>query len=58
MKKSEDDGEDGYKHFDSFHKKNGDKYGYEKHSSYGAYEHGQQGDGNEESGDEKQESKL
>lgn len=28
-------GSDGYKHFDSFHKKDGDKYGYEKHSAYG-----------------------
>lgn len=36
-----DDGDDGYKHFDSFHKKNGDKYGFETFSSYGAHEHGE-----------------
>lgn len=35
LKKSEDGGADGYKHFDSFHKKDGDKYGYEKHSAFG-----------------------
>lgn len=34
-KKSDDDGEDGYKHFDSYHKKDGDKYAFEKHSEYG-----------------------
>lgn len=31
----ENKGSDGYKHFDSFHKKDGDKYGYEKHTAYG-----------------------
>ncbi|CAG9766748.1 unnamed protein product [Ceutorhynchus assimilis] len=34
-KKLNDKGQDGYKHYDSFHKKDGDKYGYEKHSEYG-----------------------
>ncbi|KAK3924760.1 Midasin [Frankliniella fusca] len=28
-------GNDGYKHFDAFHTKSGDKYGYEQHSSFG-----------------------
>lgn len=32
---SEDQGDDGYKHFDSFHKKNSDKYGHEHHSAFG-----------------------
>lgn len=35
LKKSQEGGADGYKHFDSFHKKDGDKYGYEKHTSFG-----------------------
>ncbi|XP_060526760.1 uncharacterized protein LOC132702246 [Cylas formicarius] len=34
-KKMDDKGQDGYKHYDSYHKKDGDKYGYEKHSEYG-----------------------
>ncbi|KAF5292045.1 hypothetical protein FQA39_LY14106 [Lamprigera yunnana] len=34
-KESEDKGSDGYKHFDSFHKKDSDKYGYEAHSAFG-----------------------
>ncbi|XP_030767395.1 protein bfr2-like [Sitophilus oryzae] len=34
-KKTNDKGQDGYKHFDSFHKKDGDKYGYEKHTEFG-----------------------
>ncbi|RZC34601.1 keratin, type I cytoskeletal 9-like [Asbolus verrucosus] len=34
-KKSRDKGSDGYKHFDSYHKKDGDKYGFETHSEYG-----------------------
>lgn len=45
-KKSEDQGSDGYKHFDSYHKKDGDKYGYETHSEYGqANKGGADGDG-------------
>ncbi|XP_034249391.1 filaggrin-like [Thrips palmi] len=28
-------GNDGYKHYDAFHTKSGDKYGYEQHSSFG-----------------------
>ncbi|XP_052125961.1 ribosomal L1 domain-containing protein CG13096-like isoform X2 [Frankliniella occidentalis] len=28
-------GNDGYKHFDAFHTKSGDKYGYEQHSAFG-----------------------
>ncbi|KAK4880908.1 hypothetical protein RN001_004227 [Aquatica leii] len=34
-KASEDKGSNGYKHYDSFHKKDGDKYGYETHSAFG-----------------------
>ncbi|CAH0554094.1 unnamed protein product [Brassicogethes aeneus] len=34
-KKYDDDGEDGYKHFDSYHKKDGDNYAFEKHTEYG-----------------------
>lgn len=34
-KKMNDKGKDGYKHFDSFHKKDSDKYGYEIHSEFG-----------------------
>lgn len=47
-----DDGDDGYKHFDSFHKKNGDKYGYETFSSYGIHEHGAKEGGDAHSGAE------
>lgn len=55
-----DDGDDGYKHFDSFHKKNGDKYGYETFSSYGIHEHGAKEGGDAHSGAEskKEECKL
>ncbi|CAG9864883.1 unnamed protein product [Phyllotreta striolata] len=35
LKKSKDKGDDGYKHFDSFHKKDSDKYGFEVHSEFG-----------------------
>lgn len=34
-RRHEENGSDGYKHFDSFHKKDGDKYGYEKHAAFG-----------------------
>lgn len=34
-KKMNDKGKDGYKHFDSYHKKDSDKYGYEIHSEFG-----------------------
>ena len=34
-KKTQDKGSDGYKHFDSYHKKDGDKYGFEMHSEFG-----------------------
>ncbi|KAK5649306.1 hypothetical protein RI129_000335 [Pyrocoelia pectoralis] len=34
-KVSNDKGGDGYKHLDSFHKADSDKYGYEAHSSFG-----------------------
>ncbi|KAB0800448.1 hypothetical protein PPYR_06188 [Photinus pyralis] len=34
-KVSNDKGGDGYKHFDSFHKTDSDKYGYETHSAFG-----------------------
>lgn len=34
-KKMNDKGKDGYKHFDSFHKKDSDKYGYEINSEFG-----------------------
>lgn len=33
--KQSSSGNDGYKHYDAFHTKSGDKYGYEKHSSFG-----------------------
>lgn len=34
-KKMQDKANDGYKHFDSYHKKDSDKYGYEVHSEFG-----------------------
>ncbi|KAL1490530.1 hypothetical protein ABEB36_013208 [Hypothenemus hampei] len=34
-KRIDDRGQDGYKHRDTFHKRDGDKYGYEKHSEFG-----------------------
>lgn len=39
-KKTQDKGSDGYNHFDSYHKKDGDKYGYEIHSEYGKSDKG------------------
>lgn len=36
-------GDNGYKHFDSYHKKGGDKYGYESHSAYGHAKGGKDG---------------
>lgn len=47
-KRTNDESDDGYNHFDSFHKKNGDKYGYETYSSYGLQEHGDKGDSHDE----------
>lgn len=35
LKKSDSKGGDGYEHFESFHDKDGDKYGYEKHEAFG-----------------------
>ncbi|CAH1119241.1 unnamed protein product [Phaedon cochleariae] len=34
-KKKDAKGDDGYKHFDSYHKKNSDKYGFEVQSEFG-----------------------
>ncbi|KAG8252444.1 hypothetical protein J6590_057165 [Homalodisca vitripennis] len=36
-------GGDGYKHFDSFHKKDGDAFGYEKHYAFGNGDKGDDG---------------
>ncbi|XP_018326508.1 uncharacterized protein LOC108737874 [Agrilus planipennis] len=36
-RRKSDKGNDGYKHFDSFHKKNADKYAFEAHSAFGKY---------------------
>lgn len=59
-KRTHDDSDDGYNHFDSFHKKKGDKYGYETYSSYGLKEHGDDaGSHHEHSGKEEgEECKL
>lgn len=35
VKKSDEKGGDGYEHFESFHDKDGDAYGYEKHEAFG-----------------------
>lgn len=35
LKKSDDRGADGYEHFESYHDKDGDAYGYEKHEAFG-----------------------
>lgn len=35
VKKMNDKGDDGYKHFDSYHKKDSDKFGFEVHSEFG-----------------------
>lgn len=32
-----------YKNFDSFHKKDGDSFGYEKHDAFGDGDHGSDG---------------
>ncbi|XP_074041645.1 uncharacterized protein isoform X2 [Leptinotarsa decemlineata] len=37
-KKMNSEGDDGYKHFDSFHKKNNNKYGFEIFSKFGRKE--------------------
>lgn len=42
-KRTQDKGNDGYKHFDSYHKKDGNKYGYETHSEYGQENKGKVG---------------
>jgi hypothetical protein len=39
-KKTQDKGSDGYKHFDSYHKKDGDKFGFEMHSEFGKSDKG------------------
>lgn len=43
-------GDNGYKHFDSYHKKGGDKYGYEAHSAYGKAKKGKDGGSHHSSG--------
>ena len=35
LRKSNEKGGDGYQHFESYHDKDGDAYGYEKHEAYG-----------------------
>lgn len=35
LKKTNEKGGDGYQHFESFHNKDGDSYGYEKHEAFG-----------------------
>ncbi|KAJ6647347.1 hypothetical protein Bhyg_02569, partial [Pseudolycoriella hygida] len=35
LRKSDEKGADAYQHFESFHDKDGDAYGYEKHEAYG-----------------------
>lgn len=49
-KKTQEQGDDGYEHHDSYHKKDGDKYGYEKHFSYGKGKKGA-AEGGEKSGE-------
>lgn len=45
LKKSEEKGGDGYQHFESFHNKDGDSYGYEKHEAVGKSNKGESTDG-------------
>lgn len=35
LRKEDEKGADAYQHFESFHDKDGDAYGYEKHEAYG-----------------------
>lgn len=35
LRKEAEKGADAYQHFESFHDKDGDAYGYEKHEAYG-----------------------
>lgn len=35
LRKQDEKGADAYQHFESFHDKDGDAYGYEKHEAYG-----------------------
>lgn len=35
LKKSNHNGGDGYQHYETFHNKDGDAYGHEKHEAYG-----------------------
>ncbi|GLV41105.1 hypothetical protein CBL_04629 [Carabus blaptoides fortunei] len=53
LKRSEDGGSDGYKQFDSYHKKDGDKYGYEKHTSFGKADHAEYDAGSNDGGSDK-----
>lgn len=50
-KSTDDEADDGYKHYDSFHKKNGDKYGYETFASYGSAQHKEDAAGGKEQGE-------
>lgn len=56
LKKSDEKGGDGYEHFESFHNKDGDAYGYEKHEAFGNKKKGDEdGDEGKKGGDYKQE---
>lgn len=35
LRRADEKGADAYQHFESFHDKDGDAYGYEKHEAYG-----------------------
>lgn len=35
LKRSDEKGGDGYQHFESYHNKDGDAFGYEKHEAFG-----------------------
>lgn len=46
LKKTNEKGGDGYQHFESYHDKDGDSYGYEKHEAFGKSNDGGSSKGN------------
>uniref|UniRef100_A0A240SY97 Uncharacterized protein n=1 Tax=Phlebotomus papatasi TaxID=29031 RepID=A0A240SY97_PHLPP len=53
IKNMKDEGKKGYEHFESFHDKDGDDYGYEKHEAFG-YHDSSDGKGDEKKADLKE----
>ena len=50
MKQTYSKGDHGYKTFDTFHKKNGDNYGFEEHTAFGKGREGKKAEKDGKSG--------